>query len=209
MLTVLLSAALMACPAEQLGIELPKGGIDTVSEEDIRRDLHMLDGQPDDRRERIQHRLEQMHTLPGFGSAYTRDSVVCGLIDGAEAAPTVVLALDEGHGAARSAAPVAAMISLAKSFDVPSKPDRSLLFCAAPSVEAYLAAPALPVEETHAMLSIGPLGGASLSSADHAEPLRRVHVQGTMPEEDDRMSLLDSRILVGHVRRLRQALDAL
>jgi len=199
---------LLACPAEQLGIELPEGGLSSVSEEDIRRDLHMLDGDPADRHERIQHRLEQMHTLPAFGSAYIREGVVCGLVDGSKAAPTVVLALDEGSGAARSAAPVAAMISLAKTVDTPDRPDRSLLFCAAPSVEAYLAAPAVPVADTHAMLSIGPLGGAELSSEDHASPLRRVHVQGRVPDED-RMSLLDPRILVGHVRRLSEAMSAL
>ena len=83
-----------------------------------------------------------------------------------------------------------------------------MVFCVAPSVEAYLEVPALPIEDSHAMLSIGPLGGMTLSSEDHAEPLRRVHVHGALPE-DDRMSLLAPGVLIGHVRRLREALDAL
>ena len=200
---------LLACPAEHLGIELPEGGLQALSEEDLRRDLAMLDGEPADRQARIQHRLEQMHTLPGFGSAYVRGELTCGLVDGAKAAPTVVLAVDEGHGAARSAAPVAAMISLAKTVDTPERPDRSLLFCAGPSLESYLAAPPVPADQTHAVLSIGPLGGTALDSVQATEPLTHVHVAGTVPEGEDRTSLVDPRILLGHVERLREALDAL
>ena len=216
MLSLLL---LLGCPAEQLRIELPKGGLNALSEEDIRRDLFMLD-QLGDRTEaqaagegaaRIERRLQEMHTLPGFGSSYTREGpVTCGQIDGADTNAVVVVALDERVGAARSMAPVAVLISLAKTYDTVERPDRTVVLCVAETLEAYAAVPSVPLDTTHALVTLGPLGGEQVESTESThEGVRRVHIEGTAPDSDDRMSRLKAYHLVAHATRIREGIDAL
>lgn len=210
---------LLGCPAEQLRIDLPQGGMNALSEEDVRRDLFMLD-QLGDRSEprlagegaaRIERRLQQMHTLPGFGSSYTREGpVTCGQIDGASTQAVVVVALDERVGAARSMAPVAVMISLAKTYDTVERPDRTVVLCAAPSLEAYAAIPSVPLDTTHALITLGPMGGDEVTPTEgDFQGVRHVHIEGTAPESDDRMSRLKTHHLVKHAERVRDALDTL
>ncbi|MCP4807339.1 MAG: hypothetical protein GY913_32435 [Proteobacteria bacterium] len=211
--------SLLACPAEQLRIELPKGGSNALSEEDIRRDLFQLD-QLGDRTDpkvagegaaRIERRLQEMHTLPGFGSSYTREGpVTCGQIDGANTDAVVVVALDERIGAARSMAPVAVLVSVAKTFDTVERPERTVVLCAAESLDAYLGVPSVPLDSTHALVTLGPMGGENLSSAESTvEGVRHVHIAGTAPDSDDRMSRLKAHHLVKHAERVRNALDGL
>jgi hypothetical protein len=215
---------LMACPAEQLRIELPKGGLQALSMEDVQRDLQQLDqlgdrsfGTPghEESARRVQRRLEEMHTLPGYGRVYAQVTdlgvVVCGQKDGQGGGVVVVLALDEGGGSASSGAQVAALISLAKTFDVPAQPARSVLLCAAPSVEAYLAKPAWPPDKTVALLTLGPLAGQELSSTEsEVAGIRRVHLDsGPVLPENDRMSLVDGRVVLARIEAVREALEAL
>ena len=222
MISLLLT--LLGCPAEQLRIELPKGGIQALAMEDVQRDLQQLEqlgdrsvGTPmhEESARRVQRRLEEMHTLPGYGRMYAQNTehgmVVCGQKDGSGGGVVVVLALDEGGGAASSGAQVAALISLAKTYDVPQNPPKSLLFCTAPSVEAYFAKPAWPADKTLALLTLGPLAGPELSSEDsEVEGVRRVHLHsGPVAPENDRMSLVDGRVVLKRIERIREATDAL
>ena len=215
---------LLGCPADQLRIDLPEGGLQALSMEDVQRDLQQLDqlgdrsfGTPDheESARRVQRRLEQMHTLPGYGRMYAQSTehgvVVCGQKDGQGGGVVVVLALDEGGGAMRSGAQVAALISLAKTYDVPEPPARSVLFCTAPSVQAYLAKPAWPPDKTVALLTLGPIAGSHLGSEESEhEGIRRVHLDsGPVLPENDRMSLVDGRVVLARVEIVREALEAL
>lgn len=50
---------LLGCPAEQLGVELPEGGVRTISQEDLQRDCFGL--RTNDAGAFWAHRMEQMH----------------------------------------------------------------------------------------------------------------------------------------------------
>ena len=61
----------LACKAETLGIEVPRGGPESVQMEDLQRDTFLLTQAPDaaGRRAILERRLAEMHTLPAFGRA--------------------------------------------------------------------------------------------------------------------------------------------
>jgi hypothetical protein len=75
-----------------------------------------------------------MKTLPAFGSGYIQQQAtgwaVCGQKDGRSDRAVLIVAQDAGDGAADSAAPSAALISLAKSYDLNQPPPETLIFCA-------------------------------------------------------------------------------
>lgn len=226
-----LLSLLFACPAEQLGVELPKGGAQSMSQEDLQRDLFMMVELPDRRPggagyaaglERIAQRLDQMKTLPAFGDGVRRPAGegenLCTRHDGQSGRAIVIAAIDAGNGADESASAIAALISLAKSFDVAQPPKHTMVFCVLPAqggVEAYVQAPAFPVEKTVALLTLGPMGGPKLASEESVvgAGLRRVHLS-TGPDAvhgtpDDNMGRLDFRVMLRNVERVLEAVDGL
>lgn len=232
----LLWISLLACPvpAERVGVEIPKGGADSLSQEDLKRDLWLLSPQQlgGPRRpgeagyssglQRIEARLAEMKTLPGFGDEVRRSAgagtSLCTQKDGRSGRAVVVAALDEGDGADQSAASIAALISLAKAFDVPETPKHTVLFCVLPEpggLEAWLGAPAVPLQDTVALLTLGPLAGPSPVKVEELElgGARRVHVssgpQAFHGTPDDTLVRVDYVELLERVRLVLQAVEDL
>jgi hypothetical protein len=173
----MLLLTLLACPAEQLGVALPQGGKAALAMEDFQRDVNLLtqserrSGMPGFQlgREELQTRLVQMHLLPAFGKSYrgpaTETEVnICGERTGASGQAVVIAALDQGKGAYQSAAPLAAMISLAKTYDSPQPPPYTLLFCRIPGADrsAWTQSPALPMDQTRAIFWLHDMGEGTL-----------------------------------------------
>lgn len=207
--------ALLACKAESLGVDVPRGGPDAISQEDLQRDVFMLtergleDRSPTSRggaeaSRRVSERLQQMHLLPAFGDAYERPGgLLCGQKDGRSGKGVLVAAEDRGTGAA-SAAAVAAIISLAKAFDVRDPPADTLLLCVWPAqggAAAWLEQPAMPMADLRRVIVLAELAGP-LQTAEQAPmqgaPLTRV--SGHAPAETDTMDRLDYRALERAVR---------
>jgi hypothetical protein len=176
---LVLLPCLLACKAESLGVDVPKGGVEALSQEDLQRDVFALTQGALDRRAgqpgqvaamgTALDRLRQMHTLPGFGEEETRtlpdgSRLVCTQRDGRSGKAVVVAAEDAGTGASGAAA-IAAVISLAKAFDIPAPPVDTLVFCVWPGQagrEAYAAQPAVPLNDTRLLIVLGPLDGSAL-----------------------------------------------
>ncbi|MCB9758236.1 MAG: hypothetical protein H6739_00210 [Alphaproteobacteria bacterium] len=235
MIAVLLLGLLVGCPAEMLGVELPKGGAESISQEDLQRDVWALvalgdrhPGRPayDEGLAIIEQRLDQMKTLPAFGDGATRPAGagrnLCMQKDGRSGRALVVAALDQDNGADRSASSIAALISLAKAYDLPGKPEHTLVFCVWPEpdgLDAYLRAPAVPLEHTTAVLTLGPLSGSEELRPVETQisygggKLRHLHLQSSAEPyhgtPDDRMERLDFRVLLQRVQRLHQAVENL
>lgn len=117
----------------------------------------------------------------------------------------LVAAEDSGSGAS-SAAAVAAIISLAKAFDVRENPTDTLIFCAWPAaggLDAYLAQPALPLADTRRILVLGHLSGP-LTTAEQppTQGVPTTRISGAPPAEGDTMDRLDYRTLESTVKTL-------
>lgn len=214
---------LVACKAESLGVDVPRGGPDAVSQEDLQRDLWLLTepalggsrapGSPggSEAVARVQRRFEEMHLLPAFGESYVQPGgagVLCGLKDGRSGKALLVAAEDPGSGAAAAAA-VAALISLAKALDVPAPPEHTWALCVWPAqsgAAAYAAQPAFPLDQTRAVALLGPLGGAALAEAPGpalGTLPTTLWTAGPVPEAaSDTMDRLDYRLLAQHVREI-------
>jgi hypothetical protein len=165
---------LLGCPAEQLGVHVPEGGPDAVSHEDLTRDAHALVKLGDRRPgaagaragvEIIQRRLGEMKTLPAFGQSYVAQGAagwaVCGQKDGRSDRAVLIVAEDAGDGAGDSAAPTAALISLAKSYDLNQPPPETLIFCAVSAQggwDTLWASPPVPQQSVKTLVVLGPLG---------------------------------------------------
>jgi hypothetical protein len=168
---------LVACKAESLGVDVPKGGVEALSQEDLQRDVFLLTQGGLDRRvgqpghaeaaTRTLDRLRQMHTLPGFGEEEQRalpggEVLLCTQRDGRSGKAVVVAAEDPGTGAS-GAASVAALISLAKAFDVARPPTDTIVFCVWPGEAgraAFLAQPAVPLAEVRRLYVLGRWDGS-------------------------------------------------
>lgn len=218
------------CPAEQLGVDVPRGGVDSISQEDLQRDVFLFEDPqlPGERSpgkagapvaaQRLQDRLQQMHLLPAFGAGYSLPvptvdgeegaALVCGRRDGAGSEGVVVIALDEGKGARAGALPLAAAISLAKAFDVPAKPAQTVVICGGPAagaLAAYAANPALPAERTRALIVLGPVDDGPLveEPGPAVGGLQSVRLRAQAePDVEDRADDLDYRRVVGTVQAL-------
>lgn len=218
---LLLILPLLACKAESVGVSVPKGGPDAISQEDLSRDVWMLTQGDADRSpgtstgeastRRVQDRLEQMHLLPAFGQSYTRPGgLVCGQRDGRGDRAVVVAAEDAGRGAAGAAA-VAAVISASKAFDTSTAPADTMIFCAWPAEggrAAYAANPAFPLDHTVHVWVLGPLGPTPQESP--GEPLGGApvtEIRGTASSPDT-MEQLDFRALAERVKALYPRLVA-
>ncbi len=115
---------LIACPAERLGVEIPKGGIDAISAEDVQRDTYAMTRPGEDPGAVFGRRLAQMHLPPPLEGA----GRVCGR-RGGEGADRVIVAPWPTDVA--SAAQAAALISLAKGWDGQAPPARTTWLCVA------------------------------------------------------------------------------
>lgn len=222
LLVVLALAA--GCKAETLGVDVPRGGPQAISHEDLQRDVWALEepalkgralGTPGgvEALSRASQRFQQMHLLPAFGDSYERPGgVLCGLKDGRSGEGVLVAAEDPGSGASGAAA-VAALISLAKAFDVPSPPTHTLVLCAWPAtggLDAYLSQPAFPLAYTLAVILLGPLSGEIReSAADPLGPAPVTRLAGQAPTEGDSMDRLDFRALAETVRALHARVVAI
>ncbi len=102
---------LLACKASSLGVDVPRGGPEAISQEDLQRDVFMLTERGmEDRRagtpggeeaaRRVVDRMQQMHLLPAFGEAYSRPGgLICGQKDGRSGKAVLVAAEERGSGA--------------------------------------------------------------------------------------------------------------
>jgi hypothetical protein len=164
---------LLGCKAESLGVELPRGGRDNISQEDLQRDVWSLE-RIGDRAEgieeaasHVQQRFQQMHTRPGFGRSYQSRApeggvVICAEREGQSAEPVLILAEDPGGGAAAGAVPLAVLISAAKGFDVLGLHPQTAVLCAliGPGAREHLVAqPPTPLDGVLSATLIGPVAG--------------------------------------------------
>lgn len=205
---LLLIAGLTACKAELLGVELPRGGRDAISQEDLQRDTWMLAQIPDRGQnadavaQALSMRFQQMHTRPAFARSYVDAAgdarVICAEKDGQGSGRVLLVAEDPGDSIAAGAAPVAALVSVLKGFDTPAAPARGVVTCAlvGPGArERFLAQPPLPLAEAEIWL-VGPLGEGDAVVQDDTlgeHPARR-YALGAVPEPDA-MESLDYRAL--------------
>lgn len=108
----------IACPAEQLGIELPEGGAKGISHEDLRRDVRLLVETTDPTRaflERMaQMKFEPAIDMPACVQRGTGDDYRIGV-----SRPTNAM----------EATAAAAVISIAKAWDLGTPPSRRVLVC--------------------------------------------------------------------------------
>ncbi len=174
----------MGCPAEDLGLHLPRGGPDSISQEDIQRDVWLMTSQETNPATNhpdaggpvsgdslrfaagLEHRLAEMHLLPAFGDSYrqttTRAWNVCGRRDGLSSSTLMLLALNSGSGNIPDAAATAMLISLAKGTDVTDRPEQTMIFCGvSPGAgrELLEERPPLPWKQVTQTLVLGPQGG--------------------------------------------------
>lgn len=153
----------VGCPAEQLGMELPRGGPQAISQEDLRRDVWIVQQGAGSAAGEVAQRLSQMRLLPAFGSAWVREgeggAVACGRKDGQ--VEDVVLVVGEGDPATPAGAVAwAGLVSLAKGWDLPGVPEVSRILCVAPgaaAARALLERPPVPVERVRLAVRLGPL----------------------------------------------------
>jgi len=163
-LTALFALTAGACKAESLGVTVPRGGPDAISMEDLQRDAQLLSGAPRDWAG-FERRLQQMRTLPAFGAAYRLPGapavVVCA--EKAGSGDGVVLLGAEDDGGLRGTLALAALISLAKAWDVQRPPPKTLLFCAwegEAGAKALAGAPPAPLSGIGAAFRLGGAAGA-------------------------------------------------
>lgn len=225
---------LLGCPAEQLGVHIPEGGPDAVRHEDLTRDVHALvklgDRRPgaDGARagaEILQRRLGEMKTLPAFGDGYVEQRptgwAVCGQKDGRSDRAVLIVALDAGDGAGDSAAPTAALISLAKSYDLNQPPPETLIFCAVSAEggwETLWATPPVPQQTVKTLVVLGPLGekeGFTLTELTREAPggairgaLASTGALALHDGPEDRMERLDYVGLVRDLLAVRAHVEA-
>lgn len=171
---LILLGLLLACKAEQLGVELPRGGAAAITAEDLRRDAFALERAPDAAAAmgHLALRLGQMRLHPGLGEAWQRPlgegSLVCGTKRGAGQGGLLVLVggpPTELEGALAGAA----LISLAKGLDEREPPARSWWMCALESpadLDALGSSTLLPASARGLRVLLGPLGGPDLEERE-------------------------------------------
>lgn len=115
---------LIACPAERLGVELPKGGPDALSAEDLQRDTFGFVKAGADPAAWFTRRMDQMHLPVADRSA----DHVCARRDGEGPARVLVAPWPASPG---QAAQGAVLISLAKGWDGQPPPPRTTWLCIA------------------------------------------------------------------------------
>ena len=165
---------LLACPAEQLGIDLPPGGAEAISHEDLRRDTRMFVDGP--AVEKFLERTGQMQLVPAAAPAGLPSGTTCAARgEGPGPGAPRLLVSD-----ADTATAAAALISVAKAWDLDGGPKGHATVCLLPSgADPAAVAAALGPEA----LVVGPLaageatftpgaGHAATFAADPADPAR-------------------------------------
>jgi len=109
---------LIACPAEQLGIDLPRGGPGAISHDDLRHDVPILVASPE---ATFVHRMGQMQ----FVSIESADGLVCARRG--EGNPITLVAT--WPASADEATAAAALISMGKAWDLSGGPKRQIDMC--------------------------------------------------------------------------------
>ena len=221
---LLISLALVACQPEDLGVEVRKGGLDSLSVEDLLRDVEQFSkglnergpGQRDEKQaaERLK-RLEDMRTLPSFGRSYNspKKGGPWHLAKKGESSRAVVwVALDSGAGAKGGAVPRPVLVSLAKAWDTYEQPPKKLIFCALAAdggLDDYLSSPAHPLSKTDRIVTFGPLGDGELTrSEENLSGVTIVRFRTPAPElgqVEDRMENVDYRHVIPHIEALYYA----
>lgn len=131
---------LIACPAEQLGIELPEGGAAAISQEDLQRDVFALSREP--AAVVFERRMQQMDV----DVVEVGEGRLCARKDGASgAAPRVILAAWPDTLGGRVG--TAALVSLAKGWDGAKGPPVTTWLCAARLGTPLPMGPPLRVDE--------------------------------------------------------------
>ena len=224
---LLTALALLGCRPEDLGVEVRKGGLDSLSVEDLLRDVEQFSkdlnergpGERDEKQaaERLKLRLEEMRTLPSFGRDYTARKKegpwrTCGHKEGLSDQAVVWAALDVGSGAKGGGVPRAAVVSLAKAWDTYETPPEKLIFCALAAdggLDDYLSSPAHPLSKTERIVTFGPLGDGELTRSEGVvSGVSVVHYRTPATEvgqDEDRMETVDYRRVLPHIEALYYA----
>ena len=212
-----------ACTVEDLRIDVPKGGLHTINQEDVQRDtwslmklqrLHGGWGVGTEGAEtaelEMQRRFQALHTLPAFGRAFRRaNGVICARRDG-QGPTTLFVAEDQGYGAGQSASAIAVLFGLAKAGDsrLPSGPNAVFCRVSGTFEESDLVdTPPVPWEEVGTVVRIGPMGGPRWT-ANSTERGGRTTVHVTTGPEDrygtpaDTFETMDYQVLATHARSL-------
>lgn len=170
--TGLVLLQLIACPVEQLGIELPEGGADAVSHEDLRRDTRLLLGP--DPAATFAERLGQMQMIPVAVPPGLPNTTLCaGRGDGGAPGDQPRLLVATWPATADEATAAAALISIAKAWDLEGAPKGRATLCLLPQQPASAAVPL-----TAESLWIGSIASGELVwtpgrvQADPADPAR-------------------------------------
>lgn len=124
---MLLFSILLGCPAEQLGVELPEGGPQAISQEDLQRDTFGL--RKEDPLQFWLHRMDQMHATVSS----TGDKWACVTIGGGGRRLLAPWPVD-----VETAVAAAALISVAKGWDGEEKGRLELCIGEPPPVEGTL-----------------------------------------------------------------------
>jgi len=210
---------LLGCPAEDFGVHVPSGGIDSINNEDVQRDVwsltrgslsHRRVGEPGHQEglKIIRRRLLQMRTLPAVGSqgfqAVGEGYNLCTIREGRGNLHVLLSVTDVGQGAYLSASSIAGLIGLAKGLDTPGRPAHSVVFCVFAGErgkEAFEAAPLFPVETLKSWIEIGPLGlPGELSWVEKSDVHARVTVKDAVTSDQGIVDDLDFRILLEQIR---------
>ncbi len=131
---------LIACPAAQLGIELPEGGVGAISQEDLQRDVFALSREAPS--VVFERRMRQMNV----DAVEVGEGRLCARRDGRGGGAAVVVAAawpDTLGGRVGTAA----LVSLAKGWDGAKGPPVTTWLCAARPGTALPADPPLRVDE--------------------------------------------------------------
>jgi len=191
---------LAACPAEQLGIELPPGGAEAISHEDLRRDTRMLMEGP--AATRFVERLGQMQMTATEAPVGTPAGTTCaarGPVSAAGGAanpggaPTTLLVAPFPSDADTATA-AAALVSVAKAWDLAGGPTRRMTLCVLPAGAALgEVAAALGPE----VLVVGPLASGQATftpGADHAATFAADPADPTRPAERVNYTDIQARV---------------
>lgn len=200
---VLVLFGLAACKAESVGVEVPRGGPQAVSMEDLQRDAWLVGGGGGaDGWVALERRLQQMHTLPAFGSDYRAPgpaAVICGRKEGREAALDLVVAVREGEGAGLLR--LAALVSLAKAWDLQRPPAHTLVLCGVHGAAGLEALRASPVAPPDRVASVWVLGGPASWGQGLGAEVQSVEL-GALPADAGAVDYrqLQQRVLAAHGR---------
>ena len=142
----------LACPAEQLGIELPPCGADAISIEDLRRDVGLF-AEATDKGAAFRERMAQMQ----FGEAPSEGGPTLACTRRGQAGTLRVAAV--APMMADLATGAAALVSLAKAWDLAGGPRAGVVACLELAIgEDFLG-------ENPGLVELGPFGTEPLQRA--------------------------------------------